>query len=179
MDGVARAVGAGPTIKLGGETFTLNAKILRHYAEIEAEIIGSRVDPFDVIRQMGAACAGNPDLAREVVAQAFLEAKNWRVVTIGEIYTWLDNTVKGRCFRVWCSIRENDPQRLTLDVVSQLYLNDYEAIAMSKGAVAAEAWDTAISRGVDIAEANDELGNSTPSASTGESPETATASPGT
>lgn len=180
MDGISRTVGVGPTITLGGRQLVVCAKILRHYAQIEAQIIASRGNPFDLVRQLGEAMPDRLDLAHAVVARAFVEAKSWRQVSIDELFEWLDSTTAGRCYRTWLAVKDNDPATLTLEAVSEMYLDEWERIAMRDGPEAAEAWDTSIARGVNAAEGRDELGNSntSPSTETGAVAETEE-SPGT
>lgn len=179
MEGISRSAGVGPMVTLGGRKLSINAKILRHYALIEAEIIAARGNPFDLIRQLGDAMPDRDDLARAVVSRAFVEAKSWRMVSIDEMFDWLDNTTAGRCFRTWLAVKDNDPTSLTLEAVSGMYLDEWERIALSEGPAAAEQWDTMISRGIDTAEGRDELGNSNTSPATGVAAEATAPSPGT
>lgn len=179
MEGLSRAAGVGPTVKLGGRSLTVSGKILRHYAEIEAEVIKARGNPFDLMRQLGEAMPDREDLAYALVGRAFTEAKSWRFVTLGEIGSWLDDTMRGRCFRTWLAVRDNDPQTLTLEAVSTLYADEFESLVRTQGIAAAEKWDAAICQAIDAAEGADELGNSNTSpTSTREAAETAS-SPGT
>lgn len=159
MDGISRTVGVGPTIMLGGRSLTVSGRILRHYAEIEAEIIRQRGNPFDLIRQMSEAMPDRQDMALLVVTRAFQEAKSWRTVLIPEIGDWLNSTWGGRCFRTWLAVRDNDPDKLTLEEVTRLYSDEYQDIVRTKGAVAAEQWDQSIENAVDQASGDDELGN--------------------
>lgn len=180
MDGISYTAGIGGTLTLGGRKLTVRAKFLQHYAEIEAKILDSRGNIFDIIRQMAAAVPpGNMEAATAMAREGFLEARNARIVTLAEIWDWMDNTVEGRCFRTWLSVRENDPETLTLEWVSQAYLEEYERIAMEEGTRAAEIWDTAIYRKIQKAEGDDELGNSNSSPSEGTGAEADTPSPGT
>lgn len=178
MDGVAKVAGIGPVVTIGGRRLTVSGKILRHYAEIEAQIIQLRGNPFDLIRQLGEALPDRQDLALIAVQKAFVEARTWRIVTILEMNDWLASTWAGRCFRTWLAVRDNDLPTLTLEAVTQMYTDDYERIAMRQGGVAAEKWDSVIDSAIDQAEGVDELGNSTTSPSTGSAAETTEPSPG-
>lgn len=179
MDGISRTVGVGPTVTLGGRSLTVSGKILRHYAEIEAQIMEARGNPFDLIRQLAEAMPDRHDLSHAVVAKAFVEAKSWRMVTIDEIGEWLDGTMRGRCFRTWLAVRDNDRAALTLEAVTEQYADEYERILHKDGPRAAEDWDTGICRAIDTAEGSDELGNSNTSPSTGAAAELTEQSPGT
>ena len=111
MDGLSRVAGIGPTIRLGGETLTVRGRTLRHYAELEAEIIRLRGDPFDLIRE------NRKELSRfgdELIEKLFNQIDmKWRIVKIEEIHEWL-TTLQGRIFSVWQATRHNG-EKHTLD----------------------------------------------------------------
>lgn len=162
MEGISRTACVGPPITLGGRQFTVSGRILRHYAEIEAAIIASRGNPFDLIRQMGEAMPERQDLAIVVATQLFEQAKAWRFVTLGDIGEWLQNTVRGRCFRTWLAIRNETTREPTLDEVTVMYSDEYERILNMEGYEAAEKWDATITDAINQASGkDDELGNST------------------
>jgi hypothetical protein len=49
MQGLSRSLGVGGTITLCGQKFRANARILRNYAEAEAEVISRRGDPAEML----------------------------------------------------------------------------------------------------------------------------------
>lgn len=167
MEGASRTFGTGPVMTLGGRSLSVNSKLLRCYAEIEAEIINRRGNPFDLARQAAAAFADTPETALLVVQRAFEEAKSWRFVAISEIWRWIDETWAGRCFSVWLAVRDNDPQTLTFDEVSRMYSDEYEDRFRKGGFEAAEEWADSIVRKIIQADGEDELGNSNTSPASG------------
>lgn len=111
MDGLSRVAGIGPTIRLGGETLTVHGRTLRHYAELEAEIIRLRGDPFDLIRKRRKELSR---LGDELVEKLFNQIDvKWRIVRIEEIHEWL-SSLSGRVFSIWQAIRHNG-EKHTLD----------------------------------------------------------------
>lgn len=104
MDGLSRVAGVGPTVQLDGETLTVRGRTLRHYAELEAEIIRLRGDPFDIIRNLREELFRFDD---ELVEKLFNQIDmKWRIVRIEEIHEWL-STLRGRFFSIWQAIRHN------------------------------------------------------------------------
>lgn len=49
MDGSSRAFGVGPTVRLCGKDYSVRAKTIEHYAEVEAEIRKRRGDPASML----------------------------------------------------------------------------------------------------------------------------------
>lgn len=104
MDGLSRVAGIGPTVRLGGETFTVRGRTLRHYAELEAEIIRLRGDPFELIRSNRDMLSRFGD---ELIEKLFNQIDvKWRIVRIEEIHEWL-TTLHGRIFSIWQATRHN------------------------------------------------------------------------
>ncbi len=160
MDGISRTAGVGPTIQLGGRSLTTNAKILRHYAEMEAEIIRKRGNPFDLIRDAKEALRDCPEIMGQFVTQAFDAAVRWKTVSQQEVHDFL-GTMSGTVFAIWLSVRDNDPATITLEWVKQAFMDQMEAVAREQGALAAQKWQAAIEAAIDQASGDDELGNST------------------
>lgn len=168
MDGISRTSGVGGTITLEGTSYTVDGRILRHYAEIEAEIIKRRGNPFDLIRQAKDALKDSPEIVREFVSRAFDEALKWRIVSVYDIGLFLEGTWSGTCFALWLAIRDNDRSKLTLEEVSRMYCDEYERRIRKGGAEEAEKWKAEIESVLDQANGTDELGNSTGSPSEAE-----------
>lgn len=161
MDSIARTAGVGGIIQLGGRSLSVRGRVLRHMAEIEAEIIRRRGNPFDLVRQANEALrADQPELVALFTAQAFQQSMKWRFVTLDDIDDFLGSTWGGRCMRLWLAVRDNDRDTLTLDRVTQMFADEFESIARSKGKKAAYEWQERIDMAIDQADGSDELGNS-------------------
>lgn len=165
MEGLSRTLGVGPTIELGGRKLTVQSRILRHFAEIEAEIIKRRGNPFDLIREAKEALKECPEIMNQFVERAFDEARKWKTVTLLELGEFLNNTWGGTCFSLWLAIRDNDRTNLTLEYVTRQFSDEYEAQLRDFGAEAAQKWKSEIEAAIDQASGGDELGNSTGSPS--------------
>lgn len=160
MDGISRTSGVGPTIKICGRTLTVQARILRHHAEIEAEIISRRGNPFDLIRQAVDALKDCPDVLHEFTARAFEEARKWRVATLDDIGEFLEETWAGFCFAIWLAVRHNSPD-LTLELVTQMCSDEFESRLRKGGPAEAAKWRAELHDALNQANGDDELGNST------------------
>lgn len=167
MDGISRTSGIGPTITLEGETYTVNARILRHYGEIEAEIIKRRGNPFDLIRQACDALSDHPEHVVAFANKTFDEVLKlrWGAVTLADIGEFLSTTWFGECFSLWLAIRENNPQKLTFKYVSDAFSDEYERRITDDGYESATEWKESIYKAQQQATGTDELGNSTGSPS--------------
>lgn len=179
MDGISRTAGVGPLITLGGEKFTVQGRILRHYAEIEAEIIKLRGNPLQMVRDSVAAMSGGgdvdsllqrPEFLTNVVSMMFDEAKRWRFVDRQDLAQFLSNTWHGIVVSTWLAIRHNDIQRLTITEVGNLLSDEYES-RMRKDPEDAQQFAESIFSAIDQAGGEDELGNSTGSLTGAESNE--------
>ena len=158
MSDISRVAGVGPTIKLGGLTLTANPKTMRHYGEISAEIIRRRGNPMDLIRQAREVLT--PDIVQQFVEKAFEEAIKWKTVTTLQLFEFLQ-TLDGMLFMLWLSVRDNDRSLYTLEHVSMLYLDEYEARLRAGGAKAAQEYEAEIEASLSQADSDNELGNST------------------
>lgn len=182
MDGLERAAGVGPTIKLGGQTLQVRCRILEHHAMISAEIAKSRGNPFEMVRQAREALNNDEGLIANIVTRILYDAREWQYVTIVDIGRWIAETWAGQCFAVWLSVRDNDPKVWTLEKVTQDLSREYEEITRRDGSEKAEEWLATINRAIDSANGEDELGNSTgssPTEETSEEKKTEAESPGT
>jgi hypothetical protein len=171
MDGISRVAGIGGIIQLGDRSLSVRGKVLRHMAEIEAEILRRRGNPFDMIRNGIESLRTNPPddersksyieaLVAMFTAQAFQQAMRWRVVTLDDIDAFLTDTWSGRCMRLWLAVRDNDRGYLTLDRVSEMFADEFESIARKEGKEAAYKWQEQIDLAIDQSDGGDELGNS-------------------
>ena len=166
MDGLSRAVGVGPTMELCGQTFSVKGRVIRSYAEIEAEIIRVRGNPFDYLIHIKDTISGmdskdSEGLMRVAIQEGYKEAKKWRYVSGGEIAEWMNETFRGQCFMVWMCIRHNNREVLTLEKVTELYCDELEAAASSTGEDGRDKKKEEIFSAIDQASGDDQLGNST------------------
>ena len=97
----------------------------------------------------------------DLLGRAFDEARKWSIVTLWEIHDFLETTWQGTAMKVWFAIRDNDPKRLTLDYVTQLYRKELMRRSQIGGPDAAIALRQEIEKAIEIAEGTDALGNST------------------
>jgi len=159
--GLANTVGAGSTIELGGERLQVSPRILRHYAEIEAEIIERRGDPFDSIRKNKDIFADSPELLDRFVEKAFDQAKTIREVSLHDIGIYISETWHGQLFAIWLAVRDNNREVWTLDKFVQVFSDEYEERIRVGGEEEARRWMGGIEGTIDKASGEDELGNST------------------
>lgn len=177
MQGISRASGAGPIIDLGGHKLQVRGRVLRYYAEIEAEIINRRGNPFELIRDNKEILKDEPGMMNLFVTRAFDEARQWRFVS-GEDFTNFMGTWPGVCMAVWLAVRDNNPEVFTLSHVTELFADDYEEQLKKSGVGAADNWKESIINAVNQASGDDELGNSTAGQDSATSQAEAEASPG-
>lgn len=156
MDGISRTSGVGPTITLGGKAYTVSGRILRHYAEIEAEIIKLRGNPFDFVRQASESLKDSPEVLAIVINQAWDLARTWAYVSSEDLSEFLVSW-RGVVFALWLSIREQSAG-LEFDEVLTLFGDECEDRKRKDPASNfVEEVDAAITQGG----GDDELGNST------------------
>ena len=160
MDGLSRPLGAGPHVTIGQHSLRLDGRILRHYAEIEAQILHRRGKPHDLIRGLSETFQGSDDAIQAVTDAAFEAAKSWAVVGGRDYAEWVD-TWPGQCFTIYLAVRDNDRKFYTLDKVTEIVSDEYEKVLRSDGNHAAAEWLGGIIDGINQASGDDELGNST------------------
>lgn len=173
MYGVSRVAGVGPTVKLGGRTYVIRAKIIEDLGLIEAEVVKRRGNPFDMLRQAADSLKDHPDVLERVVTQVLYDAKNWNFVDSTELYRFLYDSHDGFMFALWCCLRR-DAKGLTLEDVNRLYAEEFQTLFSTKGAEAATEFKDSLQRAIQQAEGEDELGNSTGSTSAVEPTESQT-----
>jgi len=160
MEGISRPAGAGPTVDFGGEKLQVSGRTLRHWGEIEAQILAQRGDPFDGIASMVNSFTGRKDVLQLVVETAFDKARSWRFVTAEEVGAWF-NEWDGICFSIWLSLRDNNPEKITLDYVTQVVGDTYEGIVQKEGVEAALQWRESLTDAIGQASGDDNLGKPT------------------
>jgi len=112
MDGVSRAAGVGPTITLGGRTWTVRGRTVEFYALLEAEIIRQRGDPFKLLAESARTLRDEKGAVDRVSLDALASSiaahfRSWNSATYAD-YAQFWNTPAGDAFRIWAAIRQED-----------------------------------------------------------------------
>lgn len=114
-------------MRLRGESYRVRGRTLRHFAELEAQLIHLRGDPFVDIRRLPEFIY-DADTLHATVQELFVQAdQQWAEVDDADCLRWANDTWSGRCFSAWQAIRDNDPGRFTLEYVSQAVLSAVDA----------------------------------------------------
>lgn len=159
MSSLSRAAGVGPRITLGGRSLSVRAKLVESLAEIEAEIVKLRGNPFDCVRQAAEALHDKPDVLDRIVDRAFFEAQRWNFVSQADIQEFMTQSRKGMMFCLWLSVRDNDPSP-TLEEVETWVSNEFSDIFKARGEKEANEWMKSLFSAMNQADGEDELGNS-------------------
>jgi len=116
MSGLATLCNAGPLIKIGGKSYQLRGRTLRHLGEAESQIILLRGDLLFFLRK-AVKGLGHED-AISVVEQIIRKIRfRWIGCTNEDIYRWY-SCIEGRVFSFWQSMRDNG---LTYEECADLY----------------------------------------------------------
>ncbi len=167
MDGLSRVAGIGPPIRLGGREFVNHGRTLEYDATVEAEILGLRANPCDLIVAAMHAVKNEPagaTLIELVVNQIAEKFRNWRFVSYGDMRDF-GETPRGDAFQVWFAIGHKE-SGATLQQV-QYWLRELKAKPAPKDAdnkpTGPSGFDKYcdIMNAIDLASGDDELGNST------------------
>ena len=167
MDGLSRIAGIGPPIRLGGREFVNRGRTLEYDATVEAEIIGLRGNPCDLIVAACSALKAEPggfSMIEMVVNQVAEKFRNWRFVTYGDMRDFSD-TPRGDAFQVWFAIKA-DAKDVSIKQV-QHWLRELKAKPAPKDAAGKQTGPSGfdkyveIMNSIDLASGDDELGNST------------------
>lgn len=179
MNGLSRVAGVGPTIELGGRTFTVRGCILGYYTALEAELLRLRGNPLDLIVEAAKSLRGPDgkidgyqslvlDQIANVVAEKF---RNWRFCTYQDHNEFL-RTPTGEAFKVWWAIKGDESAKdVSLPQVQHWMADLRKKLASIESdeeftKFRVERIDS-IFNAIDQASGEDVLGNST-----GRSPET-------
>jgi len=113
----------------------------------------------------------------DLMGRAFDEARKWSIVTLWDIHEFLETTWTGQCMKVWFAIRDNDPDSLTLERVSQMFHEELMRRTREGGEEAALQFRQELEQAIGIAEGTDQLGNLTGSPPTSSPPAAPTTTP--
>ena len=99
MDGLSRIVGTAPLLTLDGDYFPVQGCTLRHYAEIESQVLECRGNPLDEVRNFAEK------MTDDLLGHLFSIVKaDWCVVSIQDCHNWM-LTYSGTIFCCWQAIR--------------------------------------------------------------------------
>lgn len=116
MSTLKTLVGIGTEPTIGGVEYRLGPLTRADWALIEAEIRKRRGDPVATARELAK---GQPtELARELLQQAYSDAKRIDVVTAGELDAW-SASLEGYTFNFWLQAKKHQP-KMTLHEAGDL-----------------------------------------------------------
>ena len=123
MHATALASGAGPTVVLDGKRTTVQGRTVRHYGQIESEILSQRPSLFDLLRELAKRL--DPDVCRAAFPGVIRD--QWTRVTSDQSWRWL-HTHYGTVFGVWLAVRH---EGYTFEEIAEIVLDgkaDVDAI---------------------------------------------------
>lgn len=117
MHGLSHVVGIGPRVTINGKSYQVRGKTNRFYAEVGAEILKLRGNPFDMIVDAGikGRISGDPDVVSQVANVVATQFRNWKSVTYSDYLEFI-NTPAGNALLVYHCLRTDAPE-LTYDDV--------------------------------------------------------------
>lgn len=145
MAGLSRVAGIGPRVTLNGQDYQVRGKTNRFFAEVQAEILKLRGDPFQMIVDAGrrGKLENDPDLLNriaDVVAEKF---RTWGMVTYSDYLDFL-RTPEGDAFTAYHCLRQDAPE-ITLDDVRDYIINmKFKGLGDEAAKKEVEALDDAI-----------------------------------
>lgn len=117
MHGLSHVAGIGPRVTVNGKSYQVRGKTNRFYAELEAELLKLRGDPFDMIVE--AAKRGNidndPTLVRKVAEVVVTQFRNWRTMTYKDYAIFMDSAT-GDALTVYHCLKQDAPELTFEDV---------------------------------------------------------------
>jgi hypothetical protein len=155
----ALAVSGGRVIVLAGKEHPVSLRTLTDWAEVDKIIADNRGSPFRMLGDVPAQLKDSP-AAMQALARGVTEgARNWRVVTDDEHFGFLQS-FEGFLVRVWLAVRRNDPQTLTRSNVAKTLCAELDELQAKGGTKLVQARMDAINAVIDVANNEDEVGNS-------------------
>lgn len=155
MHGISRVAGVGPRVTINGKDYQVRGKTNRFYAELEAELLKMRGDPFEMIVEAGRRARIDKDEAllnnvADVIAAKF---RNWRVMTYRD-YLEFANSPTGEALTVLHCLKQDSPELTLADV------KDYLARVKLEGTDEQGEEMKALFDAIQVASGEDLLGNS-------------------
>lgn len=165
MDGLNRAIGAGPTVFFDGRTCVVKPRDLYFNGLVEAEIVKRRGDPQEVMVAAVARCKEGEvtDATLAAIANAaFAAARQFKNASYDDHNDFLASPA-GEALMFWYCLKDNFDGAWTIDRV--LYVLMESMRAALRGSVetfqAWLEWKRGIRAAIDIAGGEDLLGNLT------------------
>lgn len=119
MSGLSRVAGIGPRVTLNGKDYQVRGKTNRFFAEVQAAILGSRGDPFQMVVE--AARRGKLDADPEIldrVAEIVCEKfRNWKTATYRDYLEFMGSP-EGDALVAYHCLKQDAPE-VTLDEVRE------------------------------------------------------------
>jgi len=106
MDGLQMLAATDVAVMIGGESYRLARLRLIDYAEIERHLLASRPDPLALV--LATLTGLEEGLQRHLLERAYDDARRGPRVAHADLLDWCD-THAGQVFRVWLSLRRNEP----------------------------------------------------------------------
>jgi hypothetical protein len=117
MNGLCRLSGVGPSITLDGKKFSVQGRTLRHYAEIEAQILSFRPDLRESV--MLAVEGMEKSQAFDLACKLITEVKShWCIADPKESHVWRTESWEGRFFSLWLAIRHHGLRQDESDAIA-------------------------------------------------------------
>lgn len=117
MHGLSHVVGIGPRVTINGKSYQVRGKTNRFYAEVGAEILKLRGNPFDMIVDAGirGKVQGDAGLVGQVANVVATQFRNWKTVTYLDYLEFI-STPAGSALLVYHCLKTDAPE-LTYDDV--------------------------------------------------------------
>ncbi len=157
MHGLSHVVGIGPRVTLNGKDYQVRGKTNRFSAELEAEILKLRGDPFDMIVEAGrrAQLDNNPDLLNTVADVVTAKFRNWRTITYYDYLEFM-NSPSGDALTVFHCLKQDAPE-LTYDDVKHFMV---QSRLLGNGNEQLVEELRVLFKAIEVASGEDQLGNS-------------------
>jgi hypothetical protein len=146
MDGISHLAGDRTTkVVLAGREYTLSTQVLSEYSEREQYILGLKLKPLSLLERLSPTLPA--DGRERLEERAWKEASRVQVVSL-EDEAAFDNSLHGKAWRLWRSMRKYHPEINSVETAMQFM----EAVGMQEAAKVEAA--------LDRSEEKDLLGNS-------------------
>jgi hypothetical protein len=156
MNGLSRTAAVGPRVTLNGKEYQVRGKTNRFYAELEAELLKLRGDPFDLIVEAATRAKLDKDaeLLNNVANIVTAKFRNWNTMTYSDYLEFM-NSPTGDALTAYHCLREDAPE-LTYDEV-KFWLVKVKCITQKDEEIAEMQ---ALFKAIEVASGEDQLGNS-------------------
>lgn len=161
MSGLSRVAGIGPRVTLNGKDYQVRGKTNRFFAEVQAAIVGSRGDPFQMIVE--AARRGkmddDPQLLERVAEIVCEKFRNWKTATYRDYLEFLGSP-EGDALVAHHCLKQDAPE-VTLDETREYVVTmKFKGMGDDAGSQAAKKEVEALFKAIEIASGEGPPGNS-------------------